>query len=113
MQLQLLHAASRLPDISVVITYDKAHDPSTTCANPAMRPSKDSVAHSKRDMPAFCIDLDVDYYPDVMRTLPDPYAIQRIGLKNYYEAYQKLILSKGLHQKSSGSRPGNATWPNV
>ena len=47
-------------------------------------------------LPAFCIDLDVDDYPDELEALPDPYALQRIGLKEYYEIYKKTVLAKEL-----------------
>ena len=39
---------------------------------------------------AHCIDLDVHGYPDLHDDVPDPYAITRIGLKQYYNAYDKL-----------------------
>lgn len=96
MQLQLLHAASRLPDISVVISYDKQHIPIYYLAEPcdasfeALRCALDS------QIPAFCIDLDVDHYPEMRDSLPDPYAIHRIGLEEYYKIYQKVIRSKKI-----------------
>ncbi len=94
MQLQLLHAASRLPDISVVITYDKAHVPLYYMSEPCDGAFEALRSALESQVPAWCIDLDVDYYPDVRENMPDPYAIERIGLKNYYEAYQKFILAK-------------------
>ena len=90
MQLQLLHAASRLPDISVVISYDKKKDPIYYLAEPCDAAFEGLRSALEAQIPAHCIDLDVDYYPDVRETLPDPYSIQRIGLKDYYEAYQKI-----------------------
>src|SRR5262249_12796311 len=36
---------------------------------------------------AFCIDLDVDHYPDIKEFLPDPYALKRLGLETYYSLY--------------------------
>lgn len=94
MQLQLLHAASRLPDISIVITYDKDHTPLYYMCEPCDGAFEALRSAQEAQIAAWCIDLDVDYYPNVREYLPDPYAIQRIGLKHYYEAYQKLVLSK-------------------
>ena len=48
-------------------------------------------------IPAFCIDLDVDYYPDVFEYMPDTYAIQKIGMK----AIMKLIKKTSLKGKPS------------
>lgn len=94
MQLQLLHAASRLPDISIVITYDKDHTPLYYMCEPCDGAFEALRSAQEAQIAAWCIDLDVDYYPNVHEYLPDPYAIQRIGLKHYYEAFQKLVLSK-------------------
>lgn len=96
MQLQLLHAASRLPDISVVITYDKANSPLYYMCEPCDAAFEGLRSALESHAAAWCIDLDVESYPEFRESLPDPYAIQRIGLKNYYEAYQKLVLSKSL-----------------
>lgn len=96
MQLQLLHAASRLPDISMAITYDKTNTPLYYMCEPCDGAFEALRSAQEAQVAAWCIDLDVDYYPDVHDYLPDPYAIQRIGLKNYYNAYQKLVLSKGI-----------------
>lgn len=101
MQLQLLHAASRLPDIGIVITYDKLHSPLYYLCEPCDAAFEALRSAQEAQIAAWCIDLDVDYYPDVHEYLPDPYAIQRIGLKNYYEAYQKLVLSKGIVKTQS------------
>lgn len=94
MQLQLLHATSRLPDISIVLTYDQEHSPLYYLCEPCDGAFEGLRSAQENLIPAFCIDLDVDDYPNIREDLPDPYAVQRIGLKNYYEAYQKLILDK-------------------
>jgi len=100
MQLQLLHAASRLPDISVVISYDKTEHPLYYMCEPCDPAFEGLRSALEANLPAYCIDLDVDYYPNVHEMFPDPYASQRIGLKNYYEAYKKLVLDKGLIKNS-------------
>lgn len=94
MQLQLLHAASRLPDISVVISYNTDLRPLYYMCEPCDPIFEGLRSAQEAGAAAWCIDLDVDYYPEIHESFPDPYAIQRIGFKNYYEAYRKLILSK-------------------
>lgn len=105
MQLQLLHAASRLPDIGIVITYDKVNNPLYYLCEPCDAAFEALRSAQEAQIAAWCIDLDVDFYPDVHEYLPDPYAIQRIGLKNYYDAYQKLVLAQGMSKnKVDGDR---------
>lgn len=96
MQKQLLHASSRLPDISVVITYDRAQQPLYYMCEPCDAAFEGLRSAQEAQIPAFCIDLDVDYYPDMRDILPDPYAIQRIGLAGYYECYDKAVLARGI-----------------
>lgn len=96
MQLQLLHAASRLPDISIVLTYDKNQHPLYYLCEPCDAIFEGLRSALENRIPAWCIDLDVDSYPDIREHLPDAYAVQRIGLKNYYQAYKKLVLEKGI-----------------
>lgn len=90
MSLQLLHAASRLPDISVIISYSADQNPlyylSEPC-DPAFEALRSALENSKS---AYCIDLDVDLYPEIQEPIPDPYAIKRIGLKRYYELYRQI-----------------------
>jgi len=95
LQLQLLHAASRLPDISLVITYGSNNQPLYYMCEPCDGCFEALRSAIENQIPAFCIDLDVDDYPEVVEALPDPYAIERIGLKEYYKIYQKMILAKG------------------
>lgn len=89
MQLQMLHAASRLPDISVVVAQDKSQHSLYFMCEPCDAAFEGLRSALEAQIPAFCIDLDVDFYPDVREFLPDPYAIQRIGLKKYFESYEK------------------------
>lgn len=90
MQLQLLHAASRLPDISVVITYDPSYSPLYILCEPCDPAFEGLRSALEAQIPAWCIDLDVYDYPEYNDAIPDAYAVQRIGLKSYYEAYQKF-----------------------
>ena len=104
MQLQLLHAASRLPDISIVMSYDKKNDPIYYMCEPCDPAFEGLRSAMEVQVPAFCIDLDVDYYPDVMEFMPDPYAVQKIGLKAYYEAYKQNILKGAISSKVDHNR---------
>lgn len=94
MQLRLLHAASRLPDISLVMSYNQQNQPIYYMCEPCDPAFEALRSAMEAHMPAYCIDLDVDYYPDVFEQMPDPYAIQKIGMKNYYEAYKREVLNK-------------------
>lgn len=94
MQLQLLHAASRLPDVGIVITYNQDNTPLYYMCEPCDAAFEGLRSALEANIPAYCIDLDVDYYPEIRENVPDPYAIHRIGLKEYYEIYQKVSLSK-------------------
>jgi hypothetical protein len=87
LSLQMLHAASRLPDLSMVSvdTYrgEKLYFPFEVC---------DGICEALRSalenqIPAFCIDLDLDDYPEVRDPFPDPYAVFKIGLEAYYKLY--------------------------
>lgn len=95
MQLQLLHAASRLPDISIIITYDSKQEPLYYLCEPCDAAFEGLRCALENQLPAHCIDLDIDFYPEIRENVPDPYAIQRIGLKHYYEIYQKVVLARG------------------
>ncbi len=89
MQLQCLHAASRLPDISVIVAT-KAEEDLFYMAEPCEAAFEALRSALETGIPGFCIDLDVEGYPDISEPMPDPYAITRIGLKDFYNAYHKL-----------------------
>lgn len=91
MELQLLHAASRLPDISVAITFNSNNDPLYYMCEPCDPAFEALRSALEEQVPAHCIDLDVDGYIDTKELVPDPYAVQRLGLKKYYEAYRGII----------------------
>lgn len=98
MELRLLHAASRLPDISIVMSYDKKNTPLYYMCEPCDPTFEGLRSALEAHIPAHCIDLDVDYYPDISEYMPDPYAIQKIGLKAYYEAYKKTLSETSFHK---------------
>ncbi|MCB1149224.1 MAG: hypothetical protein KDK48_03585 [Chlamydiia bacterium] len=90
MHLQMLHAASRLPDLSVVLSFDRHMEPIYFMCEPCDACFEALRTGLESQIPSFCIDLDVDEYPDIFEAFPDPYSITRIGLENYYHAYAKL-----------------------
>lgn len=96
MQLQMLHAASRLPDISVVVADDPGHPPLYFMCEPCDASFEALRSALENGIAAWCIDLDVAGYPQHRDPLPDEYAIRKIGLKEYYQAYKQHVLDKGL-----------------
>ncbi len=94
MQLQLLHAASRLPDISVVCTYDPERHPVYYLSEPCDACFEGLRSALESQKAAFCIDLDINNYPEISEGVPDPYAVTRIGLEAYYTAYRHAVLGK-------------------
>lgn len=86
----LQHGASRLPDISVAVAKNKNTDPIYYLIEPCDPAFEALRSALEANLPSFCIDLDVDHYPDLFDPLPDTYAIQRIGLKAYYEAISPI-----------------------
>lgn len=89
MQDKMLHAASRLPDISVILTYTQDHIPLYFMSEPCDPIFEALRSSTEMGVDAYCIDLDVDDYPDILEPVPDPYAIHRIGLKAYYNVYEQ------------------------
>lgn len=94
MQSEMLHAASRLPDITVVLTYQSDHSPLYFMCEPCdpLFEALRSASESKID--SYCIDLDIDNYPFIKEAIPDPYTIHRLGLKVYYELYAQAAGNK-------------------
>lgn len=100
MQTKMLHAASRLPDISLVLTYNQESDPLYFMCEPCDPLFEALRSASETHTDAFCIDLDVDAYPEFREPIPDPYAIQRLGLKLYYEMYEQITRKSTLNRTS-------------
>lgn len=92
LQEQSLHAASRLPDISV-ISADSLYYMCEPC-DAAFEGLRSAL---EKEISAYCIDLDIENYPLFRDPLPDPYSIVHIGLKNYYEAYQLSLKEDRKH----------------
>ncbi len=99
MQLQFLHGASRLPDISVVVSGVRDGSSLYYMCEPCDASFEALRSALEMQIPAWCIDLDVERYPDFHDDLPDPYAVQRIGLKNYYGACKRFVKSSIDHER--------------
>lgn len=102
MQDTFLHAVSRLPDVSIVTA--KARDETLFFPIEPCDASYEALRRAQEDqIPCFCIDLDVKGYPTYDEPMPDAYAITKIGLKDYYEAYAGIIRPdprvRGVHDK--------------
>lgn len=93
-QLQSLHAASRLPDLSVIVSYASKNEAIYYMCEPCDPAFEALRSAAEAKVPAFCIDLDVDDYPEIYDPLPDAYSIERIGLKQYYEVYKKTAQTR-------------------
>lgn len=89
MQEPIMKAVERLPDISVVITYTEQLSPLYYLCEPCDGIFEGLRCAMEYGRAAFCIDLDVDGYPDVHERVPDPYAITIIGLEKYWYAYRR------------------------
>ena len=87
MEEKILHAASRLPDISVILAYQTDHSPLYILSEPCDPFFEALRSGLEMGLPCHCIDLDVDVYPNNRDFLPDPYAVRHLGLKAYYELY--------------------------
>lgn len=89
---QVLRGAERLPDISLV-AFDKSQ---YLMIEPCDAFSEAVRSASEAGIPAHCIDLALDHYPDHFDPVPDPYAITRIGHLRFYEEYEKRALPENL-----------------
>jgi hypothetical protein len=96
MQSKMLHAASRLPDISIVVTYQSDYNPLYFMCEPCDPLFEALRSASESQIDAYCIDLDIDRYPEVRELIPDPYAIHRLGLKVYYDMYIQAMRKNPL-----------------
>lgn len=84
-----LRSAARLPDISVVVS-DKSHVLCEPCDG-AFEGLRSAL---EKNVPAYCIDLAIEGYPEIRDPLPDPYATHHIGLSAYYEMVARFPFPK-------------------
>lgn len=91
LQLQMLHASSRLPDLGVVVSEVENANPNYFLCEPCEGTFEALRSAQENQAAAYCIDLDIEEYPENREAFPDPYSLYHIGLKNYYEAYLKAL----------------------
>lgn len=105
MEQEAIHAASRLPDISLLLYFDEQQEAHYLMCEPC-DPAFEGVRSAlEAGIAAYCIDLHVSSYPMHTDAFPDAYAIQRIGLKAYYETYRHLVLQKhSVRNKADSDR---------
>ena len=88
LQKHFLQASARLPDISVVTTEEyNTKEKLIYLVEPCDAHFEALRSACEGHIPSFCIDLDVVGYPEMNDPYPDPYAIHKIGLENYYKAF--------------------------
>lgn len=84
MQEELLHAASRLPDLSIISRETRMGETLYYLMEPCDALFEALRSALESGISAYCIDLDLDDYPMVREAIPDPYAITKIGFSKYY-----------------------------
>jgi hypothetical protein len=86
-----LRGVRRLPQISV-LSYETSGAAGQGQTVYLLLEPADPLVEAARlaleqGLPLALVDVDVDHYPAHAEPLPDSYAIQRLGLKAYYEEY--------------------------
>ncbi len=89
LELQFLHASSRLPDITVV-TEEKTDGSSLHYLCEPCDPMFEALRSAlERGVIGKCIAQDFDDAPLHNELFPDPYSIFRVGLEKYYRTYER------------------------
>jgi hypothetical protein len=84
----VVRAVTRLPQISVV-TYRSGDDTVFLLIEPADPLVEGCRLAIENGIPLKLVDLDLDSYPPHREALPDSYAVHRIGLGAYYDAFRR------------------------
>src|SRR5437588_330322 len=69
---KMAHAASRLPDISVILTFNQDLTPVYFMCEPCDGIFEALRSAAENQVASYCIDLDVDHYPEFRDSVPDP-----------------------------------------
>lgn len=84
-------AVARLPYLSVILLKNDKGEPLYLPVEPADALAEAVRLGLERGIPVSFIDPDVGQYPQYRESFPDTYAIHRLGLAAYYEAYRKTV----------------------
>lgn len=96
-----LRGVKRLPEISV-LTYEVSTPVASAggekqsvylLVEPADPIAEVARQALEREIPLHLVDVDLDHYPPHEEPLPDPYAVQRIGLAAYYREFLTVFRS--------------------
>lgn len=83
----VLKGVARLPLLSVVLYQDKRGRPVYLPIEPA-DPMVEALRYGlEAQVPVHLVDQDVEQYGRHQDLMPDPYAVKRLGLEPYYEAF--------------------------
>jgi hypothetical protein len=85
---QLTEAIRRLPYLSVVLYENSQGERVIIQVEPCDPLVEASRSALERHIPLHFVDLDIDYLARHDESLPDPYAIFRLGLEPYWQAYR-------------------------
>ncbi len=96
LQQECLHAAARLPDLTLIHTEDSKGEKKILLAEPCDAAFEALRSALEMRIASFCIDLNVSSYPLYEDHIPDPYAIYRIGLKKYYQLLRRHPFSPNI-----------------
>lgn len=91
LQAAVRQAVARLPLLSVV-HYQESSGQTVYWPIEPTDPIVEAVRLAQaKDIPLYFIDRDIEGYPRMRETLPDPYALVSIGLQAYVEAYRQAV----------------------
>jgi hypothetical protein len=116
LQERFLQAIRRLPQVSV-ISYDSspktiATSSDTTTVHLLVEPADPLVEATRcaveQNIPLHFVDVDLDTYPAIRESLPDSYAVRRIGLADYYREYCRAMKDSVPHREDLRRERGMA-----
>ncbi len=84
---RFLEAVGRLPYLSVLV-YGSEEAPEFMPVDPCDAFTEAARSALERDIPLHFVDLAVQY-PQIFEPMPDSYAVYRIGLEEYWNAYHE------------------------
>jgi hypothetical protein len=82
----------RLPFLSVLLYENDKGESIYLLIEPADPLIEAIRCGQEKDIPIFFVDVDADGYPLFRDPLPDPYAVLRIGHKEYYRSFRDKML---------------------